>query len=169
MTTLSPSLRIFLVAAAGAAAAGLLLAGPSVAQATYKLSMAEVFEAAAQPLETDPEVKYVSSAADTTPVAAVTADPMVPAAQRSVRYAQDIIVENIGSSGEVCFYTVTNAQSCTDDVDASCTGGSDPKSVVPAGKSKKFRVAGTRNPCVVASGAGVEYQVERVIREGGAR
>jgi hypothetical protein len=153
------------------AVAGLVLfsAAPTEAQAAYRLSMAEVFEAAAQPLETDPEIKYVSSSAGTTPVIAVTASPVVPVAQRSVRFAQDIVIENIGSSGEVCFYTVANTEACTSDADASCTGGSDPKAVVPAGKSKKFRIAGTRDPCVVTSGSGVEYQVERVIREGGAR
>lgn len=133
--------------------------------AQSKASMSEVVEAAMQPLETTPSVKYIASSGTSSELLVAT----VPSNQRTRRFSQEIAVENLGTSGSVCVYTVSAGAACSTDADASCRGGSDPKPVIPPGKSKKFRFAGLVDVCAITSAAAVEWQAERIINEVGAR
>ena len=122
-------------------------------------------------LEEDPEVKYVASSAGTTPEDLLTsgAPPASPTNKRTVRYSQEIVVENLHTTVTVCVFSVAAASACTSDADASCVGGADPKPVVPPGKSRKFRYSGTRNVCAVTSASTGKWQAERLIKKVGDR
>ncbi len=139
---------------------------PSDAQPnTQKASMSEIIEASMQPLESDAVVVYKASSLAT--MEALTAT--VPVGQRSVRYSQEIVVENFHTAISVCVYTVAAGTACTTDADASCRSGADPKMIVAPSKSRKFRFAGTRDPCAITSAIAGEWQSERAISLVGAR
>lgn len=134
-----------------------------------KANMAEVVEAAMQPLEADAEVNYKASSLATAEVLLATTVPNGTPTQQTRRYSQEIVVENLHASISVCVYSVVAGAACTTDADASCRGGADPKLIVAPSKSRKFRFAGTRQPCAITSAVAGEWQAERVIALVGAR
>ena len=133
-----------------------------------KASMGEVVEAAMQPLEADPEVRYTASAANTTPIDVIASDPLTADATRQTRrYSQEIVIENFSASASVCACSTTHATLCS--AATSCACKSTAPNIVPPGKSKRLRYAGTRKVCTVATASGAEYQAERTIPRVGAR
>lgn len=168
MRILSRSLALGAQALTLAAAFLLLVPFPARAQpgpTGLKASMSEVYEAANQPLEADPVVSYTATSLATieTPFSALSS------AQQTIRYSQEIVVENLHATISVCVFSVAAGAVCTSDADASCLGGADPKPVIAPGKSRKFRYAGTRVPCTITSAVAGEFQVERIVRQVGAR
>lgn len=135
---------------------------------TQKASMGEVVEAAMQPLEADPEVRYTASAANATPIDIISSDPLTADATRqTVRYTQEITIENMSATASVCVCSTTHAGTCA--AASPCTCESNAPGIVPAGKSKKFRYAGTRKVCTAASAAGAKYQADRLVKKVGER
>ncbi len=141
---------------------------------TQKASAFEVFEAANQPLEADPEKRYVSSAAGTTPIDIIASDPLSAETaasdpfRQTVRYSQEVTIENMSATQSVCMCSTTHALTCAA-LTCACRTGAGAPNLVPPGKSLKRRYAGTRKLCVAATAAAAEYQVERVISKVGAR
>ncbi len=130
-----------------------------------KASFSEVGESAMQPLESDPIVLYkASSLATMEPLAA-----SVTSLKRTIRYSQEVVVENLHASISVCVYSVAAGAACTTDTDATCLAAGDPKPVVAPGKSRKFRFAGTRDLCAITSAIAGKWQSEVSTNLVGAR
>lgn len=142
--------------------------GAGVYANQQKPSMGEVMEAAMQPLEADPEGRYVASSAGVTPLDVI-ASADLATDQQTVRYTQEITLENLGSAGSVCLCSTTWALTCAA-ATCSCRTSATSKPIIAApGKSVKARYAGTRRVCAGASAAAVEYQVGRTIKKVGDR
>lgn len=153
---------------AAALCVGMFFAGAGDAgPTTDKANMAEVVESAMQPLETDPDHKYVASAANGNPVEAFDSLDLAAGLQ-SRRYSQEIVIDNLSATAAVCWCPTTWATACSA-TSCTCRGGANPKSIVPAGKSKKIRLAGLLRPCIIAQAAGAEWETERTTNLVGAR
>ena len=146
----------------------LLLAIPFTVRAdsTSKPSMGEIVEAAMQGLAADATVKYVASSAGIDQEDLINTD--LATDERTVRYVQNIVVENLHATISVCLCSTTWATTCAS-LACSCRGGGSPSMIVAPGKSRAFRFDGTRRVCAVTSASAGEWQAERSTVLVGAR
>jgi len=145
----------------------LLVSGDAQSDPTpQKASMGEIVEAAMQPLEADPTIKYVASSAGTDQEDLIGSD--LATAEKTIRYSQEITVINLSTTVSVCTCSTTWALTCSA-LSCSCRGGAAPSSIIPPGQAKVLRYAGTRRPCAVTSAIAGEWQAERSTILVGAR
>lgn len=135
--------------------------------ASAKPNAGAMTEAVLQGLSANPTVKYVSSAANTTPVDLVGSD-LLTSTQRTAQYVQLVTVFNLGTSGFVCVHAMDWGDSCASET-AACASGTNDRAIVPPGQSREFIFEGTVDLCGVASASGVQWQAEAVARQAGAR
>lgn len=113
-----------------------------------------------------PEVVLRNAA--TTPLSTTRIEPFTTliASQRTDKYLQNIVVSNIDTTGSVCLFLATYAQTCSA-LTNTCLGATLPGVVVPPGQSRAIRFTGNAGKvCAVASEADVNVQFERVLTYG---